>query len=298
MSITRIVALILSALSMSTLSVNLHADVPVSVEAFQPARLLQDSQSDVNHYRLVLSELKRTRATTYGEQEKRLSGQLWRRYWAVAPEFSLDEVSDYFAAQFQPLEKLYQCRGLDCGSSHFWANDVFDNSRLVGREANQRYWAALQTTENGMNRVWVVYVVQRGSGQVYVALDRFDTTEEVSLQRVTQSQIRAALRQNAGWLPGLMVDNGTLQTEASSNLVTVLQELSASDKRRLYLMVHCYDASQMGDNLRCSERLAKQLRVATYNGQNELNILGQGALSPAPDSGLEPRLRYVFWPQR
>lgn len=298
MSITRIVVLVLSAFSMSALSVPLHADTSVSVDAFQPARLLQDSQSDVNHYRLVLSELKRTRATTYGEQEKRLSGQLWRRYWAVEPEFSLNEVSDYFAAQFQPLERLYQCRGLDCGSSHFWANDVFDNSRLVGREANQRYWAALQTMENGLNRVWVAYVVQRGSGQVYVALDRFDTTEEVSLKLVTQTQIQAALRHSAGWLPGLVVDNGMLQQEDSGNLIQVLSGLSASDKRRLYLMVHCYDASQMSDNLRCSERLAKQLRVATYNGQRELNILGQGALSPAPDSGLEPRLRYVFWPQR
>lgn len=270
----------------------------VDVLAFSPARLLEQKQQQQRHYRLVLSELKRTGATTYGEQEKRLEGELWRRYWAVDTAFSLAEVSDYFARQFQPLTLLYQCQGLDCGSSHFWANEIFDNGRLVGREANQRYWAALTPLADGRNRVWVAYVVQRGSGQVYVALDRFDTAEEVSLQLVSHDQIATALRQNAGWLPGLMINDGMLDTQASANLISVLTELAAADKRRLYLMVHCYDASQMSDNLRCSERLAKQLRVATFDGRTELNILGQGALTAAPDSSLDPQLRYVFWPQR
>ena len=99
-------------------------------------------------------------------------------------------------------------------------------------------------------------------------------------------------------MPGLVVADGMLDEEQSSHLIDVLKALPQRDKRRLYLLAHCYDASLMSDNLLCSERLAKQLRVATFDGSSELNILGQGALVAAPDDGLEPRLRYIFWPQR
>lgn len=268
------------------------------IEPFPSSQLVEEKRSAPGHYRLVLSELKRTGAKTYGEQERRLSGQLWRRYWAVDDSFSLDEVGQFFDRQFKQMNLLYQCVGLDCGSSHFWANQVFDNGRLVGREANQRYWVGVRPAADGQTEVWVAYVVQRGSRQVYVALDRLMTAETVSRQVVSEQSIGAALRQHYGWLPGLVVNEGSLDQAQSQALLNVLKSLPGRDKRRLYLMVHCYDASHMADNLRCSERLAQQLRVATFDGENELNILGQGALTAAPDDGVAPALRYVFWPQR
>ncbi len=272
--------------------------VSAEIQPFASARLLEQEKMPVDHYRLVISELKRSQATTFGEQERRLDGDLWRRVWAVQPGFALDEVSEFFQRQMSELELIYQCQGLDCGSSHFWANSVFKNGRLVGREQNQHYWVAKRPLANGRSEVWVLYLVQRGSRQVFIAMDRVVTADEVSLQQLSKEQIQAALRQNSGWLPGLVADNGLLNEERSANLIEVLKALPGRDKRRLYLMMHCYDASLMADNLLCSERLAKQLRVATFNETSELNIIGQGALVAAPDDGLSPKLRYIFWPQR
>ncbi len=272
--------------------------VNAEIQPFSAARLLEQEKMPVTHYRLVISELKRSQATTFGEQERRLDGDLWRRIWAVQPGLTLDEVSTFFQQQISELELIYQCQGLDCGSSHFWANTVFKNGRLVGREQNQRYWVVKRPLVDGGSEVWVLYLVQRGSRQVYIVMDRLVTADEVSLQQVSQTQIHAALRQNSGWLPGLVTDNGLLNEELSANLIAVLKDIPERDKRRLYLMMHCYDASLMADNLLCSERLAKQLRVATFNETSELNVVGHGALVAAPDSGLSPRLRYVFWPQR
>lgn len=268
------------------------------IAPFGSANLLEQSKDTVGHYRLVLSELKRSRATTYGEQERRLSGELWRQVWAVDKGFDLDEVSQFFSQQLQSYEILYQCQALDCGSSHFWANQVFSNSRLVGREQYQRYMVAKSATVDGKTQVFVIYIVQRGSKQILVNVDRLITRDEVNLESVNSKQILSALNGHFGWLPGLMVTDGRLDLQQSQALISVLKGLTASNKRRLYLMTHCYDANQMADNLQCSERLAKQLRVATFDGAHELNILGQGALSPSRNNSLQPALRFVFWPQR
>lgn len=289
MCIVRLIALALVMFSTA---------VQADIEVFPSARLLDEQQREVKHYRLVISELKRNKATTFGEQERRLGGQLLRRIWAVEPGFSLTEVQQFFQQQLSDSEVIYQCQGLACGSSHFWANTIFQNGRLVGREQNQHYWVAKQVREDGSQQVWVVYLVQRGSKQVYIAMDQLLTEDEVSLQQATRKQIQTALLHNGGWLPGLTVDQGLLQESLSDNLIQVLKALPVRDKRRLYLVMHCYDASLMADNMLCSERLAKQLKVATFDGVTELNIIGQGALVTAPDNGLVPRLRYIFWPQR
>ncbi len=44
------------------------------------------------------------------------------------------------------MQVLYQCRALDCGSNPFWANEIFRNARLGGREQNQFYRVALLKT--------------------------------------------------------------------------------------------------------------------------------------------------------
>lgn len=274
------------------------AERPAEIKPFAASKLLEQSQTTVGHYRLVLSELKRSRATTYGEQERRLSGELWRRVWAVDKGFGLDEVSRFFASQLSSFEILYQCQALDCGSSHFWANQVFSNSRLVGREQFQRYLVARSATIDGKTQVLAIYIVQRGSKQIVVNVDRLITRDEVSLQAVSTAQILSALNADSGWLPGMMLTDGMLDTQQSDALLGVLKNLAVSDKRRLYLITHCYDASLMSDNLQCSERLAKQLRVATFDGEHEINVIGHGALTPSRNDSLQPALRFVFWPLR
>ncbi|MAD46416.1 MAG: hypothetical protein CMI02_19275 [Oceanospirillaceae bacterium] len=269
-----------------------------ALEAFPQSRLQDEQKEDVAGYRLVLSELKRTQATTYGEEERLLNGQLWRRVWSVAERFPWSEVARHFASQTEGADVLYQCQGLDCGSNNFWANEIFGNARLVGREQNQFYQVSMSRAEDGTKTLYVLYVVQRGTRQVMINLDEFTTRDQVLAAEVTEAQIREALKNTAGWLPGLETSGAQLDEERSSALINELKSLTPSLKRRLYLLVHCYDASHMADNILCSERLAEQLRVATFDGQYELNIIGHGALTPAPDNDLKPALRFVFWPGR
>ncbi|TVV42167.1 DUF4892 domain-containing protein [Thalassolituus sp. C2-1] len=270
-----------------------------ALDAFPQAGLLEDKTQDVSNYRLVISELKRNQATTYGEHERRLKGTLWRRVWAVEDRVPLDTVINHYAQQLNDSRVIYQCRALDCGSNPFWANEIFHNARLGGREQNQFYMVALKEQEGSKEKkLYVLYVIERGSKQVMVNLDVLTTRDAVQERADMNVLIQQALVSSHGWLPGLVVENGQINEQQSSALIAYLKNLTPGMKRRLYLLVHCYDASHMNDNIQCSERLAEQLQQATFDGQYELNIDGHGALTPAPDNSLQPALRFIFWPGR
>ena len=271
----------------------------ITPEPFPQASLMDDKHQSTSGYRLILSGLKRNQAVTYANEELRLKADVWRRVWSVPEQVPFDELISHYNHQLAGSETLYQCRGLDCGSSNFWANEVFSNARLVGREQNQFYQVTREATgKPGETRLYVLYLVQRGSRQLMVNLDVVTTQEPVSLRASEREQITQAMAASSGWLPGFVVQDGRLDEEQSKVLIAELKALTPALKRRLYLVVHCYEASYMSDNLQCSERLAKQLRVATFDGSTELNITGQGALTLPADNNLKPALRFVFWPGR
>lgn len=270
----------------------------LEIQPFSQSQLQDEQQQTVSSYRLVAGGLTRTQATTVPSRELRLNGTLWRRVWAVEPRFSLTEVATHFQRQLEALPTLYQCRALDCGSSHFWANEIFRNARLVGREQFQLYRVAVQQ-EPGSDRkiLYVLYVMQRGTRQVMVNLDILTTTDAVSLNEDLSTLVRQQLSLSHGWLPGFEVQRNTLDVTASAPLLQVLKELPAAEKARLYLIVHCYDGNRMDENMRCSDALAGQLRQAVDGGPGQLNVQGLGALT-APPGEIKPALRFVFWPAR
>lgn len=271
----------------------------LTISPFTQSQLQEEQRRELTDYRLVLSGLTRVQATTVPARELRLQGNLWRQVWAVDSGFAVADVAEHFFRQFNGLEVLYQCRALDCGSSHFWANEIFRNARLVGREQFQHYRVYVQQQAGSTTKtLYVLYVMQRGSRQVMVNLDVFTTTDPVQSEGDLAAQVRQSLSRSHGWLPGFVVQSNQLDAAASKVLIDMLKSLSSAEKSRLYLLVHCYDSNDMSANQRCSERLAEQLRVQTFDGQRELQVLGQGALTASPGSDVQPALRFVFWPAR
>ena len=269
-----------------------------AVETFPRSQLQNEQKETMVDYRVVLSGLKRTQAVTYGEQERRVSGDLWRRVWSLPEHVPLAEVTDFYRAQLARLEVLYQCRALDCGSSNFWANEIFANYRLVGREQNQFYSVALDKGNDGINTLYVLYIVQRGTRQIMVNLDIVSTRDAIEFEASMEDRVKLALEGSSGWLPGLVAPANTLDEKQSEPLLTVLKGLTPGLKQRLFLVVQCYDAARMQDNIECSEKLAQQLRQVTDDGSHPLDVRGHGALTPAADGEIKPALRFVFWPGR
>ena len=130
---TRFYPLLLAVLFASVMPAGVSAAPP----PFPDSELIERSEESVSRYRLVLSELKHQRADTFGERELRVSGERERSVYNLPDGVSLEEVRVYFRRQTDGQRTLYECIGIDCGSSNFWANDVFDLSSLVSRDKDQ-----------------------------------------------------------------------------------------------------------------------------------------------------------------
>lgn len=262
---------------------------------FPRAELVEESQTKNSEYRLVLSELKRKQAKTSGEIERLIDGDVKRQFWQLSINHEVEQVLEHFLTQWKGAQVMYRCSGLDCGSSNFWANKIFKNAKLYGRDANQAYVVAMVPGE--INRIFVLYAVQRSKQKLYFNLDEITTSDAVTEQEVERQQIIDTLQQDSGWLEGMFEIDGRIDEEKSSVLIDTLKNLDSSIKRRLYLVVHCYQANNMADNFSCSNRLAQQLRAAIYE-DFEIQVFGHGALTLPAGEELKPQLRFMLWPRQ
>lgn len=282
-------------LGLSVLSVGqVNANVLATTSVFPRAELIEETQLNNTEYRLVISGLKRKRAATSGEVERLITGDVNRQFWQISTNHSVEQVMDFFLTQWQDEKILYRCKGLDCGSSNFWANEIFANAKLYGRDKNQAYIAAM--IPGSPNKVYVLYAVQRSKQKLYFNLDTIITSDELTDDNVESESLSLALTKESGWLTGLVVSNGRLDEEKSAVLISTLKNLDITFKRRLNLVVHCYEANNMADNFSCSSRLSQQLRAAIYKDY-EIPVFGHGALTLPPSSSLDPQLRFILWPR-
>lgn len=262
---------------------------------FPRAELVEESQTRNSEYRLVLSELKRKQAKTSGEIERLMNGDVKRQFWQLSVNHEVEQILEHYLSQWKGAQVMYRCVGLDCGSSNFWANKIFKNAKLYGRDANQAYVVAM--VPGKVNRIFVLYAVQRSKEKLYFNLDEITTRDAVTEQDVERQQLNHKLQQESGWLDGMVTIDGRIDEQKSSILVDTLRNLDSSIKRRLYLVVHCYQANNMADNFACSNRLAQQLRAAIYDDV-EVQVFGHGALTLPAGDDLKPQLRFMLWPRQ
>lgn len=281
------------SLCIALLGVCLSATVHAAPAPFPDSQLIEESEQTVQRYRLVLSELKRQRADTFGERELRVAGDLSRQIYDLPNGVSLEEARQYFRLQSLNKRTLYECIGIDCGSSNFWANDVFGVSSLVSRDKDQAYFVTLEPYAD-THRLIMVYLSMRGGRQPKVLIDQLVTASPLRIGLVTEDEVVASLSVTSGWLPGFVTEGTDLKVEESGILLGAIRGLSVGAKARLNLIVHCYEGAHMGDTLACSEVLAKQLESQLPG----VAVRAHGALTPSPTADRKPAVRFTFWPGR
>ena len=76
---------------------------------------------------------------------------------------------------------LYECRGVECGRSNVWANQIFEQSRLLGRDSDQDYLVAVAVDEAGQRWLTSIYTVTRGNLREYVWVEHLAVGPEVQI---------------------------------------------------------------------------------------------------------------------
>lgn len=147
------------------------ADWPESAPGAFPQSTLQSSVDIRSPGHLVLfSPVREIRDEIRSEVMARLPVQGEGRLYEISRDATRQAARAFYLKQLAGggAQVLFECSGIACGRSNVWANQIFQQSRLLGRDATQDYVVAATTAEDGRQWLTLVYTVTRGNLREYV----------------------------------------------------------------------------------------------------------------------------------
>lgn len=142
------------------------------IERFRGSWIVNYQSPLLTDYSLALGSVEKVNGVERLEREERITGYLKRISYRVPDGNTTRTVFNNFKEQLEKLnaEILFTCQGRECGSSNYWANDVFGFSKLYGVERSQYYMAAKLPGVTA-----VIYVTERGNRRIYAHIDFIET---------------------------------------------------------------------------------------------------------------------------
>lgn len=144
-----------------------------STSALPKHRVIFDTPTYSGDYRLTLSALKKINSEWVSERERKVSGSISRQTIEFTGTLGLSDIWQQLSTAFYLSSKqvLFECEGLDCGSSNAWANNRFEIKQLYGLDTTQ-YYRVMETVKSGHITYDILYLVQRGNRRIYAQLDQ------------------------------------------------------------------------------------------------------------------------------
>ena len=237
------------------------SSLPIEIDAI--ATLERESKVRVDDYRFALDSVVTINRTVRIDNEMRLSGELFRTTWEFPKSFEPDQILDRLRNQIVKLggDLLFECDGRDCGPSNIWANDLFQNPDLVGRDDHQRY-LAVQLND----RFLALYAVRHGNRRVYLNVDHIAQDQD--------SSGWLALLESRGWVK--------LPDERASTL-NQLADFLTSTSMAIHVVAH-ESGRDVGIAQSKSEQRAARVKTALIDAgvlSRNIESFGLGALAPS-----------------
>jgi len=253
-----------------------------------PSRAVVENReegSELEFYQVLLSPVRVISGRLAPRRSRKLQGLVVRITYRFPHSLTLEEVFAQINGQIDALAGAgsgYQCMGIVCGRSNHWANIVFNDKILYGKDAWQYYRAVPIDT-----RGWLVlYVVRRGNNRVYARVD--------SVRLVQQHATE-------GKKPDFVLlwqgDSATAELEVAPERIRELRrKLMARTVSKLILVGHVYRGQQ---DVRSSIETGRKLAQAVGRqledrlpGAIGIEFHGVGPL--APEAGLDDRVVAVL----
>lgn len=263
----------------------LYRDHPL-LERFPDSQIVDFEVRHSENYLYVLGSLKRTAGRVVPEDSSRIKGNLTAITYEVSQEFRGSDAFDYFIDQIDEkgYEILYRCAGRDCGSSNYWANDIFRNRILYGPERNQFYVAFEAGEEEGSKSFLALYVSTRSNRKVYAHLEVLDQGDapELAAAPIDSRPLEMLVREGGLVLSGLEFDaqHRLLNGESLDSFALALLENSAYS---LFLVGHYSGPMELREQRDISLRRANEVRqylIARGVAAARLETQGLGPLAP------------------
>tara|TARA_Y100000766_G_C18747460_1_gene526729 strand:- start:24 stop:722 length:699 start_codon:yes stop_codon:yes gene_type:complete len=220
-----------------------------------------------------------------------LRGDITKIIYEIAPEFTGQDVFDYFIneATERHYKNLFSCSGRECGSSNYWANDVFGNRVLYGPERNQ-YYSVFETASDGREDFIAMYIITRGNRRVYAyfefiepggaqsRIDIFDSDRLLSELQAEQSVV----------LQNIEFEND-LSLTRDSDISYLISLLKKNPSLKFYLVAHLYQEGVESEELiaRSHQRANILRQELVVGGIAREQIKAHGVGPFAPNCGAE-----------
>lgn len=251
-------------------------------------------------YRLVLGTLRRNRETVEPEDSLRLRGDVTKLTYQVPQQFSSADVHQFFREQMRNknYSELFSCSGRACGSSNYWANDIFSNRILYGPERNQ-YFIAMRTDGSAGPPAHIsLYIITRANRRIYAYLEIVEERVSGGVVSTASPELLQTLNARGGVsLPTVFfaADN---ELGENADLLPVVELIRSSPELRFYLVVHLDDGGTLEELLARSASRAqflKQQLVDMGVASDRLIAQGIGPLAPGCEiANCENRVELVL----
>lgn len=244
-------------------------------------------EEDVN-YRLVLGTLQRSRQDVVAENSLRLRGDVTKITYQVPQDFSGGEVYEFFQEQIASKEyvELFSCTGRGCGSSNYWANDIFGNRILYGPERNQ-YFMAVRVGSDAEPRAHLsIYIITRANRRIYAYLEVVEENVSRGVVAVDTPDLIQSLNEQGSVALPMVVYEDDANLAPESNLSLLVELLQSNQDQQFYIVAHL-GGGQAADTLiqRSTARaeLLRQRLIELGIDGTRLEARGVGPLAPACD---------------
>ncbi len=237
------------------------------------------------NYRVVLGSLQSVRGQVTPEASERLRGRLTRILYEISDGFTGQDVIDFFVEQmrFRGYNELFSCAGRACGSSEYWANDIFGNRILYGPVSNQ-FYLAMGSEPPG--RFFIsAYVITRINRQLlaWVEIIEPEGGRDAAVSGATPQSMRDQLRSNGGLIVPDLSFTAADELESGMNLDNIIGLLNLDPQLRLHIVSHLRGEAGLEQLLSRSQTRAESIRqrlVAAGIDPSRLSARGLGPLSP------------------
>jgi hypothetical protein len=137
------------------------------------AQQVAQSEEEVRDHEIGLGAMQKVSGAWRFKRSERHSGLLSRHTWQIVDGFTSIEVMDKLVAALQEQDGttlLFACDARACGQGAQWANRVFHQRVLYGREDLQRYRIYALQVEGADYRL-AVYASARTADRQYLHVD-------------------------------------------------------------------------------------------------------------------------------
>ncbi len=142
------------------------------LDDYPHARRVSHGDGTVIDHEVGLGAIKKVRGVWTFRESERLSGRLVSYTWQIVDGFSSREVMQELVDSLLEggmAELLFACEGRACGKSAQWANRVFRQRILYGREDLQAY-SVYRLGETASDRL-VIYAAARTADRQYLHVE-------------------------------------------------------------------------------------------------------------------------------